>query len=168
MLQFLDAASVRLRGSAEGREAIQVAKDAWGKELRVCWKVYKDSTVRESSWRGLEDQFFRDKLGCALGDWASLIAVAMDEKYNDHLSVPFEREKGYRACGPKMEEFLSRLTDLDPSFPAWEFPSTASTGDMFHPQFWAKIQRYHEAFVRMSKSQESRPLGSSNSENVAH
>ena len=149
MLQFLDAASVRLRGSEEGREAISSAKNAWGNELRVCGKPYRDSTVREGSWRLLEDQFLRDKLPCALGDWATLIAVALDEKYQDQLSVPFQ--EGYRRCGPQMEDFLSHLTDLDPRFPAWEFPSTASQDDMLHPQFWVKVHRYHEAFLRMAK-----------------
>jgi hypothetical protein len=97
----------------------------------------------------LEDQFLRDKFECALGSWSTLIAVALDEKYDDHLSVPFEM--GYRKCGPRMEQFLSRLTDLDPTFPSWEFPSTASQDDMLHPRFWAKIQRYQEAFVKMNQ-----------------
>jgi len=153
MLRFLDAASVRLRGSAEGRDAILTIEKAWGQELRFCGqRLYKTKETRENSWKELEDQFLKDKFpdSCAVGSWATLIAVALDEQYGDHLSVAFENR--YRRCGPQLERFLSRLTDIDPAFPAWEFPSTATQADMLHPRFAAKIRRYHEAWLKMSLS----------------
>ena len=150
MLRLLDAASVRLRGSAEGREAIATAEKVWRQELRYCGKrLYKTSEAREKSWKELESQFMKDKLDCGVGSWATLIAVALDQQYGDHFSVPFGQ--GYRRCGPQMEMFLSRLTDIDPTFPSWEFPSTATQDDMLHPDFLSKINRYHEAFTRMNE-----------------
>jgi hypothetical protein len=148
MVQFLDAAVVRLRGSVEGRDAILTVTQAFRKRLRICGKVYKQSEITENSWYRLEDQFLKDTLVCHAGSWATLISVALDQQYGTNLSVPFE--KGYRKCGPEMEHFLSRLTEVDPTFPAWEFPSTTTQDDMLHPRFAAKIRRYHEAWLRIS------------------
>ena len=52
-----------------------------------------------------------------------------------------------------MQGFLSRLTDVDPTFPAWEFPSTGTQDDMLHPAFESKIRRYHEMWIKMKTSQ---------------
>ena len=155
LLQRLDVSSVRLRGSAQGREAVEIARQAWGKKLRFCGKAI--SRGRQGSWQLLEDQFLKDKFPdvYAVGSWAAVIAVALDEQYDDHLSAPFEM--GYRRGGPQMEAFLSALTDLDPTFPSWEFPSTGED-DMLNPKFMMKITRYHEAFVKMNQGQTKRQI----------
>jgi hypothetical protein len=52
-----------------------------------------------------------------------------------------------------MQVFLSRLADIDPAFPAWEFPSTGTADDMLHPAFESKIRRYHEIWIKMKTSE---------------
>jgi hypothetical protein len=148
MLRFLDTAVIRLRRSPEGMEAIDVARRAWTQELRYCGhRLYTEAGSRQRSWKLLEDQFLRDRFETGVGSWQTVIAVALDEKYGDNLSVPFE--KGYRIAGPRMQLLLTRLTDADPTFPAWEFPSTASADDVLNSKFFSKIRRYHEIWVRV-------------------
>jgi len=45
---------------------------------------------------------------------------------------------------------MTYLTNVDPSFPSWEFASTLSEEDMFHPRFAAKMARYHAIWVQMN------------------
>jgi hypothetical protein len=148
MLRFLDTAAIRLRRSPEGMEAIGVARRAWTQGLRYCGhQLYTEAGSSQRSWKLLEDQFLRDRFESGVGSWQTAIAVAMDEKYGDNLSVPFE--KGYRIAGPRMQLLLTRLTEADPTFPAWEFPSTAGADDVLNPNFFSKILRYHEIWMRV-------------------
>jgi hypothetical protein len=148
MLRFLDTASVRLRGSIEGQQVIQIVeKAALTQDIRFCGRQpYKTEKLRQEYWATLEAQFRKDEYSCSLDSWATLVALAMDQEYGTHFSV--ETTSG-QACGPKMLVFLAQLTEVDPTFPAWQFPSTATQDDMLNPRFLAKIRRYHEAFAKM-------------------
>jgi hypothetical protein len=152
MVRFLDSAAVRLRGSEDGRQVIQAVKDAvLTHTLQYCWMRYdKTEREREEAWAQLEGQFFRDRVECGLSSWATLIALALDQEYGDQMSVPAGFEPKSRTCGPKMQVFLTRLTDLDPTFPAWQFPSTSTPDDMLHPAFASKIRLYHDAWIKMT------------------
>ncbi len=148
MLRFLDLATERLRRSEKGRKAILIAENANRKDQRYCGhRLYETVKDRQENWRALEGQFLNDQFDSGLSSWATLIAVSMDQVYGDHLSVPFERNA--RISGPKFKHFLSELTELDPTFPSWEFPSTATPDDMLHPAFLAKIRRYHDALIKI-------------------
>lgn len=152
MVRFLDSAAVRLRGSGDGRRVIQTVKDAvLTHTLQYCWMRYdKTERERKAVWAELEGQFFRDRVECGLSSWATLIALALDQEYGDQMSVPSVFVPRSRTCGPKMQVFLTWLTDLDPTFPAWEFPSTSTTDDMLHPAFASKIRLYHDAWMKMT------------------
>ena len=147
MVRFLDSAAVRLRRSEEGRQVIQAVKDAISTHpLQYCsMRSNKTDAERRQYWRELEDQFLRDQFDRR---WTTVVAVALDQEYGDHFSVPFEG--GYRKAGPQMQVLLTQLTDTDPTFPAWEFPSTGTEDDILHPLFAAKVRRYHEAWIKMN------------------
>jgi hypothetical protein len=147
MVRFLDSAAVRLRRSERGREVIQAVKDAiLTHPLQYCsMRSNKTDAERRQYWRELENQFLRDQFDRG---WTTVVAVALDQEYGDHFSVPFER--GYRKAGPQMQVLLTQLTETDPTFPAWEFPSTGTEDDILHPLFAAKVRRYHEAWIKMN------------------
>jgi hypothetical protein len=67
-----------------------------------------------------------------------------------NLSAPALFEKDCRVCGVQMQGFISSLTEADPTFPAWEFPSTGTQDDMLHPDFVSKIRRYHEMWLKIN------------------
>lgn len=142
--RFLDSAVVRLRRSEEGRQVIQTVKDAvLTHSLQYCgMRLNKTEKERQEYWLELESQFLRDRVDCSLASWAQLIVLALDQQYGDHIT-----------CGIQMQGFLSRLTDVDPTFPAWEFRSTGTQDDMLHPNFESKIRRYHEMWIKMKTSQ---------------
>jgi hypothetical protein len=152
MVRFLDSAAVRLRGSENGRQVILAVKDGvLTHTLQYCWMRYdKTERERKEAWAELEGQFFKDRVECSLNSWATLIALAMEQEYGDQLTVPAVFVPGSRTCGPKMQVFLTRLTDFDPSFPAWQFPSTGTPDDMLHPAFASKIRLYHDAWIKMT------------------
>ena len=150
MLRFLDLAAVRLRGSPEGREAISIVERASAKDQRYCGhRLYQTEETRRNNWKSLEGQFIRDEFESGLSSWGTLIAVALDQEYGDHFSVPFF-EKGTRISGPSFRRFLSEMTKVDPTFPGWEFPSTTNREDMLNPAFHRKIRRYHEAWTKIT------------------
>ena len=151
MLHFLDGAAVRFRQSPEGKDAILTVKNAVSnKELRYCGRrIYNSRVQRQAYWRDLEDQFLRDRFPCSLDSWATLVAVALDQEYGTHFSGPFSN--GQKICGPQMQVFLSRLTEADSTFPAWEFPSTTTQNDMLNPKFLVKMQRYHDVLVKLER-----------------
>ena len=113
----MDSAAVRLRRSEEGRQVIQAVKDAvLTHSLQYCgMRLNKTEKERQEYWLELESQFLRDRVDCSVASWAQLIVLALDQQYGDHIT-----------CGIQMQGFLSRLTDVDPTFPAWEFPSTGT------------------------------------------
>jgi hypothetical protein len=147
MVRFVDSAAVRLRRSERGRQVIQAVKDAiLTHPLQYCsMRSNKTDAERRQYWRELEDQFLRDQFDRG---WTTVVAVALDQEYGDHFSVPFEG--GYRKAGPQMQALLTQLTETDPTFPAWEFPSTGTEDDILHPLFAAKVRRYHEAWIKMN------------------
>ena len=151
-VRFVDTSVVRLRGSEEGTRVIQILKEAvLAHPLRYCWMRFNQTEGdRQKYWLELEDQFLRDRVPCDLGSWATLIALALDQLRGDSLTKPALFEKDYRVCSPQMQRFISWLTDVDPNFPAWEFPSTGTQDDMLHPLFLSKIGRYHEMWVKMN------------------
>jgi hypothetical protein len=147
MIEFLDGAAVRLRGSQQGRDILHVvAKTVARKEL----KLNKTREAREEYWRSLQDIFLQDNynyVGDSRDHWARFIALAFDQFYGEHVSVSI---RGARPSFTRAHEFVSYLTDIDPTFPSWEFPSTLSERDMFHPNFAAKIARYHAIWMQMN------------------
>ena len=149
MLRFLDAASVRLRGSIEGQQVIQtVEKAALSQDIRFCGRrPYKTEALRQEYWGTLKAQFQKDEYSCSLDSWATLVALALDQQYGTHFTVATSSGK---VCGRQLLVFFTYLTDLDPAFPAWESPSTGTQDDMLSPRFLAKIRRYHEAFIKMN------------------
>jgi hypothetical protein len=150
LVRFLDSAAVRLRRSEEGRQAIQTVKEAvLSQPLQYCGMRYNwTDGDRRNYWLELENQFLQDRVSCDLGSWATLVAVALDQQYGDRLSAPFEKD--YRVCNDQMQGFISWLTEADPAFPAWDFPSTGTQDDMLHPNFVSKIHRYHEMWIKMN------------------
>lgn len=149
MIHFIDSSVIRLRGSAEGMKVIRsVEKVATTQDLEYCWMPYNTKPVeRLKYWRSLEDKFLRDKEPCDRWSWW-VVALALDLKYREHFT--FLHWGGKEVCGPRVELFVSRMTEFDPTFPAWEFPSTGTADDMFHPKFLEKVRRYHEAIVQLN------------------
>jgi hypothetical protein len=147
MIEFLDGAAVRLRGSQRGREVIQVVeKTLSNKELK--WTRTKEQRLRY--WKTLEKAFFEDEYsqgGTARDHWATLIGMAFDQRYGERVCVGTDHR---RPSFLRIKEFIAYLTETDPTFPSWEFPSTLSEADMLHPKFSAKLARYHEAWVLMN------------------
>jgi hypothetical protein len=148
MVRFLDSASVRLRRTEEGRKVIDVVRDAvLAHSLQYCGMHANQTDVeRRQFWRGLEDQFLGDHFA---GGWEDVIAVALDQQYHDHFSVPFNER--YRKAGPQMRKLFSQLTEVDSTFPVWEFVSSGTEDDMLHPQFLTKVRRYHDLWVEMNR-----------------
>jgi hypothetical protein len=147
MIDFLDSAAIRLRASPQGRDVIRVMKNALDTQSMSPALTQKED--RQQSWQYSEARFFKDDVMCSLDSWASFIARALDHIYGDQLTVQriYEgRSLGKICIDDTMSKFISYLTEKDPTFPAWEFPSTASWEDMFHPRFPAKIARYHQAW----------------------
>jgi hypothetical protein len=142
--RFLDSAAVRLHRSEEGRQVIQAVKDAvLTHTLQYCgMRMNRTEKERQEYWLELERQFLRDRVDCSLASWAQFIVLALNQQYGDHIT-----------CGIQMQGFLSRLADIDPAFPAWEFPSTGTQDDMLHPDFESKIRCYHEMWIKMKTSE---------------
>ena len=148
MLKFLDFAAVRLRASSGGRAAIETVRTALQTREFRFFNGLKVNSIEY--WRSLEGQVFRDEVNCNWDSWATLIAVAMEQRYGDQLThFLFPQTK---VCSSTLfSPFITYLTTVDPAFPLWEFPSTVSEDDLFHPRFWAKIARYHDAYIEMQR-----------------
>ncbi len=150
MIEFLDGAAVRLRGSEEGRAAIgTVERTLANKQLRL----NKSKKDRQEYWKCLQDSFFKDDYtipGTAPDHWARLIGLAFDQYYGEHVLIS---RNGLIPSFSKANEFMTYLTNIDPTFPSWEFASTLSEKDMFHPKFAAKIARYHAIWMQMTAPQ---------------
>jgi hypothetical protein len=148
MIGFLDGAAVRLRGSQNGRDVIQtVERTLANKQLRR----YKSKKDRQEYWKRLQDSFFKDDYtipGTARDHWAMLIGLAFDQYYGEHVLIS-TRDRGPTFL--RANEFMTYLTNIDPTFPSWEFASTLSEEDMFHPKFAAKMARYHAMWVQMNE-----------------
>jgi hypothetical protein len=147
MIDFLDGSAVRLRGSQQGKDVIQIVKRTLAnKQL----KLYRTRKAREGYWKSLQDTFFKDDYtsgGTARDHWATLIGLAFDQYYGEHVLVS---EGGHRPSFTRANEFVTYLTKIDPTFPSWEFASTLSEEDMFHPRFAAKMARYHAIWLQMN------------------
>lgn len=62
---------------------------------------------------------------------------------------------------PEVKRFIAYLTEIDPSFPGWEFTYVGDTRDaMLHPKFRAKMARYYEHWKQFKAAQ--KPSGSGN------
>ena len=149
MIEFLDGAAVRLRGSQQGKEVIQIVKRTLAN--KQVWP-YRTKEERERDWELLQDVFFKDDYrsgGTARDHWATLIGLAFDQYYGEHVLVS-ENEGSRRPSFSRANEFVTYLTKIDPTFPSWEFASTLSEEDMFHPRFAAKIARYHAVWLQMN------------------
>lgn len=147
MIEFLDGAAVRLRGSKQGRDVIQIVENTLANKPLNIAKTVKE---RQGYWQSLQDFFFKDEYtyaGTARDHWVQLIGLAFEQYYGEHvlISSPHRIPSFTRA-----NEFMIYLTNIDPNFPSWEFASTLSEEDMFHPRFAAKIARYHAAWVQMN------------------
>jgi hypothetical protein len=151
MIEFLDGAAVRLRGSQQGRDVLQIVENTLAnKQLRV----YKNTKERQEYWKLLQDVFFKDQYtnpGTDRDHWARLIGLAFDQYYGEDVLIS---HGGRRPSFARANEFMIYLTNIDPSFPSWEFASTLSEEDMFHPRFAAKMARYHALWVQMNASHE--------------
>jgi hypothetical protein len=158
MIEFLDGAAVRLRGSQQGRDVIRIVESTLAnKELRG----YKTKQDRQRYWQLVQYSFFKDEFsnpGTARDHWARLIGLAFDQYYGEHVLIS---QRGMRGSFARGNEFVTYLTDIDPAFPSWEFASTLSEEDMFHPRFMAKIARYHAMWLKMNTPNARR--GNSNS-----
>jgi hypothetical protein len=150
MIEFLDGAAVRLRGSQQGRDVIQIVKRTIAnKQL----KFYKNKEEQQGEWEMLQYSFFKDEYtsgGTARDHWVGLIGLAFEQYYGDQVLIA----RGHRRPSfTRANEFMTCLTSVDPNFPSWEFASTLSEEDMFHPRFKAKIARYYAIWVQMNASQ---------------
>jgi len=153
LVRFVDSSVVRLRGSEDGRRAIQAVKEAaLSHPLQYCWMRFnKTEGDRQKFWMELEDQFLRDHLP----SWTTLVAEAFDQLHGEHLTAPAPSASDYRicndVCGMQMRSFVSWLTEADPTFPCWEFLSSETDSDMLHPLFVSKIRRYHEMWLKTNR-----------------
>jgi len=148
IIEFLDGAAVRLRGSKQGRDVIQIVERTLAnKQLNI----YKNAKERQEYWTLLQDSFFKDEYtnygGTARDHWARLIGLAFDQYYGEHVLISHVNQI---PSFTRANEFMTYLTNVDPSFPSWEFASTLSEEDMFHPRFAAKMARYHAIWVQMN------------------
>lgn len=147
MIEFLDGSAVRLRGSKQGRDVIQIVERTLANKQLSPHKSKKD---RQEYWKLLQDSFFKDDYtnpGTARDHWARLIGLAFDQYYGEHVLIS---KRGLRPSFSRANEFMTYLTNIDPTFPSWEFASTLSEEDMFHPKFAAKMARYRAMWVQMN------------------
>jgi len=124
LVRFVDSSVVRLRGSEDGRRAIQAVKEAaLSHPLQYCWMRFnKTEGDRQKFWMELEDQFLRDHLP----SWTTLVAEAFDQLHGEHLTAPAPSASDYRICNDVC-------------------------GDMLHPLFVSKIRRYHEMWLKTNR-----------------
>jgi hypothetical protein len=148
MLRSIDAGSVRLRGSEEGRRLITIVervlrtKPLWG---------YRSEIDRLTLWREIERQVLKDEFMCNYKSWGNMLALAFEQLHGDGSLIPAHTSS--QMCNSKrVSDLIGKLTALDPAFPSWEFASTGTEDDMLHPQFRRKIARYHEASRSGEKS----------------
>src|SRR5258708_22312696 len=136
-------AAARLRGSEQGRGVIRIVQKVVATQK---FRPERDPTY----WSSLEDHLFRDKYwelaGSGPGEWARVLGLTFDKYHGAHVMVA---RPGLVPIFDRIIEFVSYLTGVDPAFPGWEFPAAASSDDMLHPRFRAKVARYYEVWLKM-------------------
>jgi len=148
LLAQADLCRLRLRGTEVGRHAIEEIRKAL---VRGNLKpVPKNERFRDDYWNSLSAQFFQDQFRIDMTSTWALYARAFEEFYGVKATVT-KGEEPYDLieARPEIREFVTFLTNLDPNFPSWEYTYCGSPSDeAFHPLFKAKMNRYHEQWVR--------------------
>jgi len=144
----IDSSTVRLRASPQGRDAIATIERIFA--TRKKWFIQENDHYREEYRQTLEDRFLKDEFDCNLNSALQMTALAFDQFYSEHMTYPSPYGGSTRFCNRElMTKLISYLTETDPTFPSWEFP-TGSYYDVLHPRFAAKMARYHEVWIRMN------------------
>lgn len=136
LIVSIDAESVRLRGSPEGRQVIQ-----WVGEALESQEFFYERTqgMRHQEWSRLQARFFQDENFDIGGGWR-LLALAFKDFYGDSLSLRNQEE---------LKRFITYLSETDPAFPSWEYPSSIGFDhEMLHPRYREKVRRYHDAWLQ--------------------
>jgi hypothetical protein len=148
LLAQADLCRMRLRGTEVGRRAIgEIQKALVQGNLKP---VYTSEEFRNHYWSDLSAQFFQDQFRIDMTSTWALYARAFDEFYGEKATV-MKGEEPYKLieARPEMREFVTFLTDFDPTFPGWEYTYCGQPyEEVFHPLFKAKMDRYYEQWVR--------------------
>jgi len=143
-----DRCRMRLRGTEIGRRAIEeIHRALMQGNLQP---VYRSKEIRENYWVELSKQFFDDEFRIdSTSTWA-LYARAFDQFYGAKTTItkgdgPWQLVE----AKPDFRAFITFLTNVDANFPGWEYPYCGqSYYEVFHPMFRAKMDRYHEQWIR--------------------
>jgi len=144
VVSLIDSHRLRLRKSELGLRAIDAMRRAL--ERNGLRPAYRSQQQREDYWRQISAQVFADQLiGGTRVSW-SFYAFALRKLYGANTTVP---DKSLYSMFPdanhQMHRFFTYLTDVDPAFPSWEYVYLGLPGgDVFHPQFRRKMDRYYE------------------------
>jgi len=143
-----DRCRMRLRGTEIGRRAIEeIHRALMQGNLKP---VYRSKEFRDKYWAELSKQFFEDEFRIdATSTWA-LYARAFDQFYGAKATItkgdgPWQLVE----ARPDFRPFITLLTNVDANFPSWEYSYCGQPYyEVFHPMFRAKMDRYHEQWIR--------------------
>jgi hypothetical protein len=156
LLAQADLCHTRLRGTEMGLRAIgEIQKALVHGNLKP---VYRSEEFRNKYWSDLSAQFFQDQFRIDMTSTWAMYAQALEKFYGVEATVtkgqgPWQLTD----ARPEVRAFVTFLTKVDPNFPSWEYTYCDSPFDeIYHPNFEAKIARYHEQWVRFQEDADSR------------
>lgn len=126
--ELIDRNSVRLRKSEDGRLAIEAIFGAL--KTGNLKPVFNTAESRKRKQAELYAQFFDDRIAIGNGSNWKLILDSIHQVCGE--SIPMDL----------FPTFLKTLTEVDATFPSWEFTSTGTQLDVLHPLFLKKVNRY--------------------------
>jgi hypothetical protein len=144
LLGEIDLYRLRLRSSPAGRQAIQIVKKTL-EEGNL--PTFRTNGIAEKEWERFSGQVLEDDWHTYPGSHLALLAEAFDAFYGEHISqrgaIP-----SLLSAPKEMKQFVTYLTEVDPSFPSWEYCHPYSSGEITHPRFKAKVARYYGEWKR--------------------
>jgi hypothetical protein len=150
LLRNIDSHAARLRSSPAGREAIEAIRTAF--EKGSLKPVYASDRARKGAYESeFHSQFFNDRWLNHSSSDLHIIALAFEQFYGEPLVVRTRATRQIRqerAC-EELLKFVTFMTDVDPSFPSWEYSYAGyQPVQILHPAFKKKMARYYEEWKK--------------------
>lgn len=151
-LRRSDACRTRLRGSQEGLQTVDAIRSVLHRETSP-GRFPNEAQTKDEFWKTLSAQFFDDQIRLDPTSTWAVYVQAFEVLYNRKLAGPVNSFVGRGPAPPETGQFITYLTELDPSFPSWEYSYCPNDGqgiadEVMHPGFKTKIHRYFDAWIQ--------------------
>ncbi len=139
-LRLVDHVVVRLRGTEEGRQAIEAMCARYRRPDLAQFEKLEEPHVLTSIRKAVWEDVWWFHL-------PRLTALAFEQYYGEVTRPNVMPKELAKQINPEINRFMTYLTWVDPWFPSWEFTDYGYGWQAaFHPRFKAKMARYYEVW----------------------